>query len=93
MNLSGPVDLEPGTYWIALINTSTYEEAAFFWTYNDRGALAAYNEGGIEDPFQSTNFRLVYSLQDTKFVPEPSGLVLSGLGMSLTLLPRKRRKA
>ncbi|MBK1880772.1 hypothetical protein JIN85_00010 [Luteolibacter pohnpeiensis] len=91
LDLSTAVDLEPGTYWIALIDTSTYEDASFFWSYNDRSDVAAYTEGGITDTYHPTNFRLVYTLENTKFVPEPSVLILGALGAILTTGVRKRR--
>jgi hypothetical protein len=94
LDLSAPVELVPGTYWLAVAadTSDTPPSHSFAWTSSaDAGGVGASSNTSIGSGYlESTDARTqVFSLQGAVVVPEPSAVMLGGLAL-LGVLRRKR---
>jgi hypothetical protein len=91
----GPLNLNPGTYWLNLSNATTALGQAVYWDENSGPSSASENTIGT---IPSESFTLLYfetsqtsTTSSTTTTPEPTSIMLFGSGI-LSLAGALRRK-
>lgn len=90
--------LQPGTYWLALGNALTSGGGRSYWmsdpsANSSKNLFVVRNLGQVGANVYSLSGSAAFRLYGTAAIPEPSSYALLGLGVLVTLVAARRKRA